>query len=212
MNRVFLISPTYHTNRHLWDFCKIAPGDAYIRVDQAEDALKHVVTRVREQKRQWEMRQLYMAAALKHTQGKPLNVSERALLEGPAPPDVPLPRPAVILDDLSHSKVMSSRYLINLTLRSRHVAHDPQIGLTMFFLVQSLKAGIPRVLRSNVSAWLVFATKDQSIVNDLHEELSGKISKSEFTELFHSHTANHRDYMVVDLTTRDPTKAFRCRL
>jgi hypothetical protein len=209
IDRVFIISPTYHTNSHLWAWTGASPHDCFTAIHQAEDALKEIVRRIQAQKAQWSTRQEYEEAVEAHRSRRTLTMKQRSFLENTPPPKVDLPRPAVILDDLSHSKVMNSKYLINLTLRSRHVAHNPQIGLSMFFLVQSLKAGIPRTLRSNVSAWLVFGTKDQSIVDDLHSELSGKIGKQEFTSLFHSATEAPHSYLVVDLTTRDPTRVFR---
>lgn len=159
INRVFLVSPTYHTNSHLWAWCGVQPQDAYLKVDEAEAALRHIVQRIRDEQHAWRTHQTWRECVALKRARKPMTSAQRMVADGVPPPDVPLPRPIVILDDLSHSKVMSSRYLINLTLRSRHVAHNPQIGLSMVFLVQSLKAGIPRVLRSNVSAWIVFGTK-----------------------------------------------------
>jgi len=209
INRVFIISPTYHTNSHLWAWTGANPHDCFTAIHQAEDALKEIVRLIQVQKQEWQTRKEYEEALETHRSRRPLTMKQRQYLENTPPPVAALPRPAVVLDDLSHSKVMSSKYLINLTLRSRHVCHNPQIGLSMFFLVQSLKAGIPRTLRSNVSAWIVFGTKDQTIIDDLHSELSGKIGKQQFQSIFHLATEAQHSYLVVDLTTKDPTRVFR---
>lgn len=213
INRVFLISPTYATNEHLWRFCGIQPEDAYVNIDQAEAALKDVVRKIGVCKAGYDAHKAYVDAKTKLRAGAPLSVAERLMLESPAPAAMRLIRPAVVLDDLSHSKLMtSSKYLVNLTLRSRHVASNPQVGLSMFFLVQSLKSGIPRTLRSNVSTWLAFGTKDRTILDDLYQELSGKIDRPAFNQLFHESTAGRHDYLVVDLTAGDPSRVFRKRL
>jgi hypothetical protein len=48
--RVFLVSPSYHTNKHLWDFARIEPQDAYPELSQAEEAVRDVVRKVKEAK------------------------------------------------------------------------------------------------------------------------------------------------------------------
>jgi hypothetical protein len=55
--RVFLVSPSSHTNRHLWDFAQIEPQDAYLELSQAEEAVRDVVRKVKEAKRLWHQHQ-----------------------------------------------------------------------------------------------------------------------------------------------------------
>jgi hypothetical protein len=124
---------------------------------------------------------------------------------------LPLIRPCLILDDLSHSRLLQgSKYFINLCLRNRHVCHNPQVGLNIIVATQSVKAGLPRVLRGNVNLWVLFPTRDRSIIRqDIWPEVSGRVTRQTFEDLFHHCTTGEHAYMVVDLSQADPRKVFR---
>lgn len=209
-----IVSPTYHTNSHLWEWAGIKPEDAYTDLAQAELAVQDVVEKVRRHKAEWDENRDEWDAYEASRRGKALTMKQRMLVErlhGQAPSrKVKLVRPCLILDDLSHSRLLQgSRYFINLVLRNRHVVHNPQVGLSILVICQSVKAGLPRVLRSNVNLWVIFGTRDRDIIKDVWSEVSGKISKSAFSKLFDFCTRKQHSYMVVDLTQRNPRHVFR---
>jgi hypothetical protein len=146
--------------------------------------------------------------------GHPLTLAESLKLKqyGTQPPreHTPLIRPCLILDDLSHSRLFQSKFFINLCLRNRHVCHDPQVGLNIIVATQSVKAGLPRVLRGNCNLWVLFPTRDRSIIRqDIWPEVSGRITRQAFEDLFHYCSQGEHTYMVVDQTQADPRKIFR---
>jgi hypothetical protein len=207
--RVFLISPTYFTNRHLWEFAGAKPGDVYLNALEGEEALKDIVRKIKLSKDQWvaasegwKTWQLYQSGG--QLTGQQLHFID-SLTEAPQPPK-PLIRPVLVLDDLSHSPLLSgNKYFINLMLRARHICFGPQVGLNVFVLCQSIKSGLPRVLRQSVNYWVIFPTQDRSkVFQDIYPEVSGAIDKEAFLALFHTATSAPRQHLVIDLTQGKP--------
>jgi hypothetical protein len=124
----------------------------------------------------------------------------KCLLQRPwTGPAVKHPRPVLLLDDLQGTRILtSSKPFINLLLRNRHVA--PKVPLSILIATQSLKSGIPRQLRSNVSYWVVFPTMDTTVLKDLYREISGHNSLERFSTLFRHSTSERHSPLCVDLT------------
>eukprot|EP00952_Eustigmatos_sp_NYUAD-ZCMA_P010234 42090-Eustigmatos_ZCMA.PRE.1 len=57
VNRVFLISPTYFTNKHLWDFATVEPDDAYIKMEECVVAVKDVIRKIQVARDVWKYNQ-----------------------------------------------------------------------------------------------------------------------------------------------------------
>lgn len=206
-NRVFLISPTYFSNRHLWAWIPCDPSDCFTELSQAGEALQEIVRRIKAAHLAYKTNAAHWEAHEKHTRGGVLTHQERVMLEQMGPPlsRLELIRPCVILDDLQSTQMFNSSAFKSLVLRMRHVCHDPQVGLSFVVLCQSLKNGFPRALRSCVSLWFLFATRDTTVIKDIAQELSGRISPEEFTRMFEYATdpsapGNEHAYMCIDLT------------
>lgn len=212
LNVLFVISPTFESNAGLWTWAGVKRENAYVRLEEAELALKHIIGKIKAQKDAWHLRQDWTIAMARHNLGKVLTIKQRALLEGPMPPDIPLPKAAVVFDDLQGSKFMNSSYVQNVVLRNRHILSNPRCGLTVLYLVQSLRQGIARPLRSNMSCWICFGTQDESVVNDIYTELSGHIKRDQFIEMFHRFTSERNSYLVVDTSAKDKSRVFRNHL
>lgn len=216
ISRTFLVSPTYHTNKHYWDFAGVKPQDAYTRMDQAEDAVKDVLRKIREAKDDHDFYVTAKQAFDAQKRGAILSVAQQNLIEqldGVMPPPVKLIRPCLVLDDLSHSKLLTnSRFFTNLCLRNRHC--HPGVGLNIIVITQSVRNGLPRCLRSNVNLWLLWPTRDLTIVrNDVWPELAGTLTREAFEDIFrYATTGDDHPYLVVDMTQPDPQHIFRRKL
>lgn len=216
--RVFLISPTYHTNRHLWDWIPVDPADAFTELSQAGAALNEIVRRIRADHAAYQANAQHWKAHEKHIRGVPLTHQERMLLEQMGPPLTRLEviRPCIILDDLQSTPLFNSSEFRSVIWRMRHICHDPQVGTSFFVLCQSLKNGFPRALRSCVNLWLLFPTRDQTVLKDIASEVSGRVTTQEFNRMFEYATdstvpGNDHPFMTIDLT-QPPDLVFRRKL
>lgn len=112
----------------------------------------------------------------------------------------------LILDDLSHLKVMDRPWFISLCLRHRHLAGG--VSLSMIAICQSLRGGLSRVVRQNCSLICLWSTHDKTALDDLYQECSHLLDKPEFEAVFHAATDEFHDFLAVDLTQHDPNLVF----
>jgi hypothetical protein len=103
----------------------------------------------------------------------------------------------LILDDLVGSsafKVQGRSYLTNVVLKNRH------LGINICILTQSMKS-VNKPIRVNTSLFTLFKYANQKmILNDIYEEISGKVSENEFLELFDYATEDAHSPLVLDFT------------
>lgn len=129
----------------------------------------------------------------------------------PAPPKLVHPAPLLFLDDLSHTELYSpsrSNPLNNLTLRHRHLGGQGY-GVSIQFAVQTFKTGVTKALRENTQQFLLFATRDVSVVEGMYEGLGSHCTYDEFVRLYDHATADPHGFLLVDNNTDDLDKIFR---
>lgn len=129
----------------------------------------------------------------------------------PAPPKLVHPAPLLFLDDLSHTELYSpsrSNPLNNLTLRHRHLGGQGY-GVSIQFAVQTFKTGVTKALRENTQQFLLFATRDVSVVEGMYEGLGSHCTYDEFVRLYDHATADPHGFLLVDNNTDDIDKVFR---
>jgi hypothetical protein len=221
LTRCYVIAPSVVSNGHLWlDYCQIDPRDTFTDISQAEDALREVVSRLKQDFQAYEQNQKHLRAYQKHRGGEPLSMFERTLLEGYSwrgPSEIiPLPSQLVVLDDLQSTKVVSGKYLSNLILTHRHVAGgygSARCGLSIIVMSQSLKSGaLPRALRPNCSVVLFWKTADRDTKRDVYALVSSQLQWKQFLKLFEYCTqGDDYPYMVFD-QTQPRGKEFRRKL
>lgn len=100
----------------------------------------------------------------------------------------------VVLDDCQSSRIFRDKKLANLAIRHRHVGGlkyvkgDPErcgaLGVSMYFLVQNLKAqagGCPRAVRNNATQLvLIGKTADKQELDDIYSSVAGEVSREDF--------------------------------
>ena len=145
----------------------------------------------------------YMEILEKFEAGKELTNDEFQTLENnlfERPPFViPRPCPLIILDDLSHSEIYSpsrKNPFINLCLRHRHINNS--VGISIFMAVQNFRSGIPLVLRQNMTALCIWATRDENNLKAIYEEIANLCNYETFLALFNYATAEPHAFLVVD--------------
>lgn len=209
---IFVVSPTAESQKHLWNHIGI-PDHNVFDVDNAPQIKKIIDTIVdvlAEAKHQYDEDQEYLVAYKKLCNDEELTTRERALLESRDATELknPMewPRPVLILDDLSHMKVLDQKWFTSLCLRHRHVAGG--IGLSMIIIAQSLRGGIARPVRQNCSLICLWMTQDKNAKKDLGEECSHYLEYDEFEAVFDDATDDFHSFLAVDLTQKNPNLVF----
>jgi hypothetical protein len=209
---VFVISPTAESQQHLWDHIGVLEENVFAVATPAEikGIVENIIEVLKSKKEKYDEDQEYLEAYRVLTRGGVLTArQEFMLIQRDCQPLVdpePWPRPILLLDDLSHLKVLDQKWFISLCLRHRHVAGG--VSLSILMLVQSLRGGVARVIRQNCSLIILYSTHDQTAKEDLYAECSHLLDKEEFMALFEHATDERHDFLSVDLSQDDKNKVF----
>ena len=209
---VFVISPTADSQKHLWDHMRIPEENIFTSTNSVEvkSVIDHITSILKGKKEEYEEDQEYLVAYKKLMADKNLTPREVMLLDRrdamPLDDPAPWPRPILMLDDLSHMKVLDQKWFISLCLRHRHVAGG--VSLSMLILCQSLRGGLSRVVRQNCSLIVLFSTHDKTALDDLYHECSHLLDQEQFIAVFEEATDNFHSFLAVDLSQKDPNKVF----
>jgi hypothetical protein len=208
----YVVSPTAESQKHLWDHLGLEEDNVFVASTekQVRGIIDDIVVKLKEEKLKYDEDQDYIKAYRKLLRGAELTPREELLLDmrdcQPLENPTPWPRPMLILDDLSHMKVMDRPWFISLCLRHRHLAGG--VSLSMIAICQSLRGGLSRVVRQNCSLICLWSTHDKTALDDLYQECSHLLDKPEFEAVFHAATEDFHDFLAVDLSQHDPNMVF----
>lgn len=209
---VFVISPTAESQKHLWDHIGVLEENVFAISTNAEikNIIDGIIELLKSKKEKYDEDQEYIEAYNILMRGGKLTARQDFILDmreaQPLVDPEPWPRPILLLDDLSHLKVMDKAWFISLCLRHRHVAGG--VSLSILMLVQSLRGGVARVIRQNCSLIILYSTHDQTAKDDLYAECSHLLDKEEFMALFEHATDERHDFLSVDLSQDDKNRVF----
>jgi hypothetical protein len=209
---VFVISPTAESQKHLWDHIGVEEEHVFVASTPTDvkTIIDDIIEYLKSKKEKYDEDQEYIEAYnVLMRNGKLTARQEFLLIQRECQPLVdpePWPRPILLLDDLSHMKVMDKAWFISLCLRHRHVAGG--VSLSILMLVQSLRGGVARVIRQNCTLIILYSTHDQTAKDDLYAECSHLLEKDEFMALFEHATDERHDFLSVDLSQDDKNKVF----
>lgn len=208
----YVISPTAESQKHLWDHLGLEDDNVHTASTekQVRQIIDDITEKIKEEKLKYDEDQEYLMAYRKLVRGVELTQREEMLLDmrdsQPLDNPTPWPRPMLVLDDLSHLKVMDRPWFISLCLRHRHLAGG--VSLSMIAICQSLRGGLSRVVRQNCSLICLWSTHDKTALDDLYQECSHLLDKPEFEAVFHAATDEFHDFLGVDLSQHDPNLVF----
>lgn len=224
-DRVYLITPTYASNKAIWDIADIQEEDIY---EPTVNVLKTIQANVEAEKEEWETflkrKELYKKYK-KDIANKPIErIKGEELIEymdhgfldfdfndkwkyGKERP----PRLAVIIDDSMGTDVMTKRTagLTNLCIRHRHIGDG--LGISIFMLVQSYcsRDGIARPIRENTTHLLLFKINDENQIKKVKEECDLPITDEEWEQMTTYTHAIPYNYLFIDFSPKCETKRFR---
>lgn len=209
---VFVISPTAESQQHLWDHIGVLEDNIFAVATPSEikQIVDSIIEILKSKKEKYDEDQEYIEAYKVLVNGGTLTARQEFLLIQrdcqPLEHPEPWPRPILLMDDLSHLKVLDQKWFISLCLRHRHVAGG--VSLSILMLVQSLRGGVARVIRQNCSLIILYSTHDQTAKEDLYAECSHLLDKEEFMALFEHATDERHDFLSVDLSQDDKNRVF----
>ena len=172
-DRVLLITPTYHSNKAIFEICDIKEEDVY---EPSKTVLKTIKEIIEAEREEWDLflyqKELYKK--LKRDLRKPeIELDENTLIEyydfgmfSKKPewkyPVEQAPRLALIMDDCIGGDVYKpSAGLTKFICSHRHWGKG--LGISIFMLVQSYcsREGVARPIRENCTALWLFRMSDE---------------------------------------------------
>lgn len=209
---IFVISPTAESQQHLWDHVGIPQENIFVASTAAnvQEIISGITDLLKARKELYDDDQEYMEAYKALLHNKQLTPRQEAILAKreamPLKSPHTWPRPILILDDLSHLKVLDKPWFISLCLRHRHLAGG--VSLSLIIICQSLHGGLSRVVRQNCSLICLFSTHDKTCIDDLYKECSHLLDRDEFEAVFANATEGFHDFLAVDLSQKNPNHVF----
>lgn len=209
---VFVISPTAESQQHLWDHMGLSEENVFTAstASEVQQIISGITDILQAAKERYEEDQEYIEAYDAYVGGSVLTTRQELILDqrdySPLEDPAPWPRPCLLLDDLSHMKILDKAWFISLCLRHRHLAGG--VSLSLIIICQSLRGGLSRVVRQNCSLICLFSTHDKNCKDDLYKECSHLLEQEEFLAVFEDATEEFHSFLAVDLTQKDPNKVF----
>jgi len=221
IDRILLITPTYNSNKLIWDICDIKPEDVY---DIEKGVIKKIMNEIEQEKEQWDQ---FVADLDKynkyHTKHKYKEfIDDNTLLEFAEnnffeqrpvwkyPKEQP-PRIAVILDDCLSTPVMArpTEGLVNLCIRHRHIAKG--LGCSIFMLVQTYCGigGLSRIIRENATSLSLFKINDKDLIAKVYKECDLEIPYEKFLEILHFCHSEKYQFLFIDFSPKEEKYRFR---
>lgn len=222
-DRVWLITPTYYSNKGIWDIADIQEDDI---LEPSITVIKDIIALVEAERAEWDLflqqKELYKKFK-KDIKSKPITRIDDELLlqyqeldffEGPPTwkykNEVP-PRLGVIIDDCLSTPLMSkpSAGLTNLIIKHRHIAKG--LGISIFMLVQSYKCqgGLSRVIRENCTMLMLFKINQEAQIKAIHQEADCAMSEQEFVKMCEEVHSEPHQFLLMDFAAKDPAKKYR---
>jgi len=224
IDNVILITPTYNSNKMIWDIADIEE-ESVLEPDMF--AIKKVLQKIDLEHKEWddflvkkEKWKNYLkdksGALEKITNTKLLNYYTLGFLDNDEPPvwKYPIeqpPRIALIVDDCLGTDLLARRTagLLNFCIKHRHVSRG--LGCSVFMLVQTYRSegGLARAIRENTTLLLQFKVSDENQIKAIKEECDLPITDDEWFDLCAYAHAKPFNPLIIDFAPKCETKRFR---
>ena len=223
LQKVWLITPTYNSNKSIWDVANILEEDVF---EPTVNVLKDICKKIEAEKLEWdeflEKKKKYKEF-LKDNDKSVMNINPYKLmdyydlgfLDKGEPPkwkydqEVP-PRLAVCLDDVLGTDLLAKRSagLLNFCIKHRH---HSCIGISVYILTQSYcsQGGINRAIRENNTALMLFKLNDDNQRKKIKEEADLECTNEEFEKMCEYAHSKPYNFLFMDFAPKDDKKRFR---
>ncbi len=222
-DRVWLVTPTYWSNKTIWDIAEIEEEDIH---EPTLTILKEIQGMVDDERDEWDdflLRKEQYKQFQQDMRKKPiteldeltlLEYQEKGFFEGPPEwkykKEQP-PRLGLILDDTLGTPLMSkpSAGLINMCIKHRHLGRG--LGISIFMLVQSYcsHGGINRAIRENCTMLWLFRVNQEQQLKKIIEESDLPVSEEKFMEMCRYCHDIPFNYLLLDFSPKTEDQRFR---
>jgi len=220
-DKIFVCTPTYNSNKMIWDIANINEEDV---VEPSKTAIEDIIDRCSKEKEEWEefliKKEVYKKFKRDLNKLKHMDQDDYYMYEEfgffNEPPKwkysrEQAPRLGIVLDDCLNTDVMACRTagLQNLAIRHRHINGGD--GVSIFMLVQSYcsQGGVPRVIRENTTHLLLFKINQENQIKKIKEEADLEITEEEFDDLLKVCHEEDYQFLMIDFSAKCPTKKYR---
>jgi len=212
VNRVYIISPTYDSNASLQTI-KVRKEDVYRDSKTCIQALQHILSKIQQDADEYEMEQEYKKIYKKWKKLGfiKLDFSEMEVITREnyrKPEDIPWPQPLIFIDDMTHTPLMANSINNELSHLCLHHRHFANVGITILQALQTFKQGMPKVVRHNLGAILLFETMNMKELKDIWEETASSISFETFKQIFFEATKEDHSFLFINRMAKDKNKQF----
>ena len=222
LDRVFVITPTYNSNKTIWDIADIPAEDAY---EPSVSIIKDILELCDAEKAEYDdfINQKKLYKQFRKDSNKPvskinednlINYYQYGFFDAPPVWKYPVeqpPRIGIVLDDCLNTDVMAKRTagLCNLCIRHRHVMDG--LGVSIFMNTQSYAcvSGCPRIIRENCTHLLLFRINDVNQIKKIKEESDLEVTDEEFETMLNTCHSEDFQFLMIDFASKCPTKKYR---
>jgi hypothetical protein len=223
LDRVFIISPTYYSNKHIFDLIKYDIEDVY--QEPTKENLDNVIAAVEAEAEDYEdylekmkMYKKYLRY-IKTGQGSLkdedlfdiYDETTQTIQEPQHKYGGKKPTMICIFDDCQGSPIYNVKSkLSNYVIKHRHIGQLRKtygaLGLSMIFCVQSYKSaggGLPRALRGQATVMMIFRSKDINELDDIADECCGEVDKDTFLKVYDEAVNEEHSFLFIDFHKKD---------
>ena len=227
-DKIILITPTYASNKQIWDICDISEDDV---IEPEVGAMKEATSIILAEKAEWDNfleKKKKFGDFMKDKKQNLERIKATRLLDyyeqGFLEPDYdkPIwkyqkeqaPRIAVVLDDCMGCDLMNkpSSKLTNFAIKHRHIASG--LGCSLFMLVQSYRSkdGVPRAIRENCTNLWLFRINNVDQIKAIKDESDLPVSDEEFMNMCEYAHNIPFNFLFIDFSPKADCKRFRSGL
>jgi len=225
MDRVILISPTYWSNKIIFEPLNINEETDVIEPtkDSIKEVIKLVDSDIEEYDEYLKKKKLYREYRRVMKSNQPVNLMEPEMMmrfldlgffDGPPewkyPDDSHAPRIFLIIDDCLGTELMNPKSgLLQLCVKHRHVSKGAGISIALLIQSYSCQNGLPRPIRENCTLLALFKCKDENQIEKIHQEIGADVDLEKFDKLFKHATDVPHGFLVCDFSPKKPEYTFR---
>lgn len=221
-HRIFLICPTYQSNKFLWEDL-VADEDVFEEANQT--ALDEAIRRTEEEAESWrlykkhkELFSVFKKQRDAYISGRRREIDESLLLEayeaGIAEldeypeykwPGCKHPCLFLIVDDCMSSGIFNpstriKNNLPNIIIKHRHIGGRENGGLSIIIALQSYKSQtgvLSKAIRSNCTCMMIWGMRSDKMLSEIYEEMAREIDEETFIAAYdHCVQERHDCFMV----------------
>ena len=232
-DRIFVISPTFKSNRNCMELLDIDEDDVYEDVDDIT-CVDNIQEKIKEEAEEYDMYHEKLAEYKKFLklQARREEIPDDLLMmffDGDKDTftkpfhwlDGRRPRLCLICDDILGSKLFSKglRKMNNLAILHRHCGPVESegggaLGISIYYLTQSYTiqhGGISKCIRNNCTSLILFKTKNEREFKQIQEECSGEVDPETFKQMYDYAVEKPHSFLFVDLhPKKNHPSQFRC--